>query len=342
MSKLKFEYVWLDGNSPLPHIRSKTMIRDSDGFDGSVESLLEWSFDGSSTHQAEGHSSDCILKPVKVYPDPTRANGYVVLCEVYNADHTPHLTNTRALLDDEQEGDFWFGFEQEYVLMTDNGRPIGFPEGGFPEPQGPYYCAVGYHNVAGRDFIEDHMDSCIAAGLGLVGINAEVMLGQWEFQRFGTGARAASDDLVMARYFLYKLAEKYHFVVNLDPKPIQGDWNGSGMHSNFSTTYTRETGGEAYFNALAGGFAPLHAEHPAEYGAGNEARLTGAHETASFEKFSFGVSDRGGSIRIPIYTVEHDWKGYLEDRRLASNADPYRITARIIKTVREVHEKIVG
>ena len=339
MSKLKFEYVWLDGNKPMPHIRCKTAVRDADDFDGTVESIPEWSFDGSSTHQAEGHFSDCILKPVKVYTDPTRSNAYIVLCEVYGADHKPHPTNTRALLDDEQEGDFWFGFEQEYVLMTDDNRPIGFPAGGFPEPQGPYYCAVGYHNVAGRDFIEDHLDTCIAAGLGIVGINAEVMLGQWEYQCFGTGARAASDDLIISRYYLYKLAEKYQFIVNLDPKPLLGDWNGSGMHSNFSTTQMREVGGEEYFNAIAAGFEPYHAEHMAEYGAGNEARLTGAHETASFEEFSYGVSDRGASIRIPIYTVEHDWKGYLEDRRPASNADPYRVTARIIQTVREAHAK---
>ena len=162
--------------------------------------------------------------------------------------------------------------------------------------------------------------------MGLVGINAEVMLGQWEFQCFGTGAKAACDDLIISRYYLYKLAEKYHFIVNLDPKPLLGDWNGSGMHSNFSTTYMRETGGEEYFNLLAAGFEPHHAEHMVECGAGNEARLTGAHETASFEKFSYGVSDRGASIRIPIYTVEHGWKGYLEDRRPASNADPYRVT----------------
>jgi len=339
MSKLKFEYIWLDGTMPLPHIRCKTAVRDADDFDGTIASLPEWSFDGSSTHQAEGHFSDCILKPVKLYTDPTRLNAYLVLCEVYGADHSPHPTNTRHLLDDEQEGDFWFGFEQEYVLMTDDNRPIGFPSGGFPEPQGPYYCAVGYHNVAGRDFIEEHLDTCIAADVGIVGINAEVMLGQWEYQCFGTGARAASDDLIVSRYFLYKLAEKYQFIVNLDPKPLLGDWNGSGMHSNFSTIYMRETGGEEYFNALASGFEPHHAEHLAEYGAGNEARLTGAHETASFAKFSYGVSDRGASIRIPIFTVEHDWKGYLEDRRPASNADPYRVTARIIKTVREAHEK---
>ena len=209
----------------------------------------------------------------------------------------------------------------------------------YPEPQGPYYWAVGYHNVAGRDFIEDHLNTCLAAGVGIAGINSEVMLGQWEFQCFGKGAKVASDDLVMARYFLYKLAEKYRFVVSLEPKPIPGDWNGSGMHTNFSTNQMRETGGEQYLKAIAEGFRDHHQAHLDVYGSDNEKRLTGAHETASFEHFSFGVSDRGASIRIPIYTVEHDWKGYLEDRRPASNADPYRVTSIIVQTVREAHKK---
>jgi glutamine synthetase len=342
MAIYKFEYVWLDGYEPMPHIRSKTAIKELKSFDGKASSLPEWSFDGSSTNQAEGHYSDCILKPVRVYPDPARDNGFVVLCEVLNADHSPHPKNARStIVEDEMENDFWFGFEQEYVLMTDDGRPIGFPTGGFPEPQGPYYCAVGYHHVAGRDFIEEHMNTCIDAGVGIVGINAEVMLGQWEYQIFGEGTKRACDDLVISRYFLYRIAEKYKFIVELDPKPIKGNWNGSGMHSNFSTTYTRETGGEAYINALLEGFAPHHAEHMAEYGAHNEQRMTGGHETASFGKFSFGVSDRGASIRIPIYTIEHGWKGYLEDRRPASNADPYRVTSRILKTYSESHANAI-
>jgi glutamine synthetase len=341
MTKSKFEYIWLDGYEPLPNIRSKTAVRDLDSYDGTLESVPEWSFDGSSTKQAEGGFSDCILKPVRVYDDPARDNGHIVLCEVLNADHTPHVSNKRALIDDKTEGDFWFGFEQEYVLMGDDGRPIGFPSGGYPEPQGPYYCAVGYHHVAGREFIEEHMNTCIDADVGIVGINSEVMLGQWEYQCFGEGAKRACDDLIVSRYLLYRIAEKYQIIVNLDPKPIKGDWNGSGMHSNFSTTHIREVGGEKYFNTLLDGFAPLHAEHLAEYGSDNDQRLTGAHETASFDKFSYGVSDRGASIRIPIYTIEHGWKGYLEDRRPASNADPYRVTARIMKTVLDNHERAV-
>ena len=338
----KFEYLWLDGYQPLPHIRSKTMVKDLDNYDGGLEGLADWSFDGSSTQQAEGHSSDCRLKPVAVYPDPGRKNAYLVLSEVYAADGTPHPTNSRARMTTESDDDFWFGFEQEYVMMTDDGRPIGFPSGGFPEPQGPYYCSVGYHNNAGRHIIEEHLDTCLEAGLGITGINSEVMLGQWEFQCFGKGARRACDDLIVARYLLYRIAEKYNVIVELDPKPIQGDWNGSGMHSNFSTTYLRETGGKQYIEKLLEGFSTLHAEHLAEYGSGNELRLTGQHETASMDKFSFGVSDRGASIRVPIYTIEHDWTGYLEDRRPASNADPYRVAGRIMKTVNQFHAQAAG
>jgi glutamine synthetase len=316
------------------------MIREMESFDGDLESLPEWGFDGSSTKQAEGHTSDCILKPVRIYPDPDRDNTFLALCEVYNPDHTPHETNTRALIDQPGQKDFWFGFEQEYVLMTNDNKPVGFPSGGFPEPQGPYYCALGYHNVAGREIIEEHMEACIAAGIGITGTNAEVMLGQWEFQIFGKGAKRACDDLLISRFLLYRISEKYGVIVELDPKPIKGDWNGSGMHSNFSTSHTRDEGGKEYINSLAAGFGDYHKEHLMEYGAHNEERLTGEHETASMDKFSYGASDRGASIRIPIYTIEHDWKGYLEDRRPASNADPYRVANRIMKTVNEVHAKI--
>ncbi len=165
------------------------------------------------------------------------------------------------------------------------------------------------------------------------------MLGQWEFQCFGKGAKRAGDDLIMARFMLYLLSEKYGVVANIDPKPIRGDWNGSGMHSNFSFDYLRDVGGQAYIEALCQGFEPFHKEHIAVYGAGNERRLTGAHETASIDQFSFGESNRAASIRIPIYTTSHDWKGYLEDRRPASDADPYLIIHRIMETVKIAHKQ---
>jgi glutamine synthetase len=342
--EIRLDYVWLDGYEPTANIRTKAQVVPTDSPDVQLADVPVWGFDGSSTRQAEGHDSDCVLQPVRLYEHPLHDHAYIVLCEVMNEDGTSHPSNTRARLPDDTE-EFWFGFEQEYVLMTTDSRPIGFPVGGYPEPQGPYYCAVGTHNIAGRNIIEEHWEVCRAAGVGVTGINAEVMLGQWEFQCFGKGAKRACDDMIIARFLLALIAEKYEVVVNLDPRPIRGDWNGSGMHSNFSFDYLRDVGGQAYIEALCEGFAPFHQDHLAVYGAGNERRLTGEHETASIENFSWGPSDRGASIRIPIYTRSNDWKGYLEDRRPASDADPYLIAARIIETVRTVHPeavKVVG
>jgi glutamine synthetase len=339
MTGYRLEYIWLDGYEPTANSRTKSQIVELASFDGNPDDLPIWGFDGSSTHQAEGHDSDCVLQPVRVYKNPLRENCFYVLCEVFTRDGERHETNYRALIDDVEGEEFWFGFEQEYVLMTSNGRPLGFPEGGYPEPQGPYYCAVGSHNVKGRELVDEHFATCVAAGIGVSGINAEVMLGQWEFQCFGKGAKRAADDLIMARFLLYLISEKYDVIANTDPKPISGDWNGSGLHSNFSFDYTRDVGGKDYIEALCAGFEPFHQDHLAVYGAGNERRLTGAHETASIDRFTYGASNRAASIRIPIYTTSHDWKGYLEDRRPASDADPYQVIHRIMQTVKIAHKQ---
>jgi glutamine synthetase len=337
MEHVRLDYVWLDGYKPTPNLRTKAQVVLYDDFDGTLATTPLWGFDGSSTHQAEGHDSDCILRPVRLYKNSLRERGYFVLCDVQTRDGTVHSTNTRALINEAEAEQFWFGFEQEYVLMKSNGRPVGFPDGGYPEPQGPYYCAVGAHNVEARALIDEHFDLCLEAGIGLAGINSEVMLGQWEYQVFGKGALRAADDLIMARFLMYLLSEKYDLIFNLDPKPISGDWNGSGLHSNFSYDYLRNVGGQKYVEALCEGFRPFHKDHIAVYGARNELRLTGSHETASIDDFSFGASNRGASIRIPMFTTSHEWKGYLEDRRPASNADPYLIVDRIMKTVKTSH-----
>lgn len=333
MTKVKLEYIWLDGYTPEANLRSKTKIVDASEFHGDVAQCPYWSFDGSSTKQAEGHFSDCVLKPVRVVRDSQRENAWLVMCEVLNPDRTPHPSNKRALFNDQD--DFWFGFEQEYILVQDNGKPLGFPDHGYPAPQGMYYCSVGTDNVAGREIVEEHLDACLEAGLGITGINAEVMLGQWEFQVIGKGAKKAADDLWLARFLLYRITESYGVKVEFHPKPVKGDWNGSGLHTNFSTKEMREVGGEENIKAICEAFGKVHKEHIAVYGSANDQRLTGLHETQSIEKFSYGVSDRGASIRIPVSMPENDWKGYLEDRRPASNADPYQIVSRILTTVNE-------
>ena len=333
MSKSKLEYIWLDGYKPTQSLRSKTKIVKD--FSGKLEDCPMWSFDGSSTEQAEGGSSDCLLKPVAIFPDPARKNGYLVMTEVLNADGTAHESNGRATIDDD-DNDFWFGFEQEYFLWDPSTNlPLGFPEGGYPAPQGPYYCSVGGKNAYGREIIEEHLDLCLEAGLNVEGINAEVAAGQWEFQCFAKGAAQAGDEIWVGRYLLERTAEKYGLAINWHPKPLGAtDWNGSGMHANFSNEVLRTCGDKATYEKICEAFRPVVAEHIAVYGADNDQRLTGQHETQSIDQFSFGVSDRGASIRIPVATVENGWKGWLEDRRPASNGDPYKIAARIIKTVK--------
>ncbi len=331
MTPFKFEYIWLDGYQPESNLRSKTKIVHFDEFDKDLSKLPHWSFDGSSTLQAEGNSSDCVLKPVAIYDDPARLNAFLVLCEVYNADGTPHMSNTRSKIP-QGSNDYWFGFEQEYTLM-DGARPLGFPDHGFPNPQGMYYCSVGNKNVAGREIVEAHLDLCLEAGLNVTGINAEVLLGQWEFQVLGKNPFSAGDDLWVARYLLHRVTEEFGVGIEFHPKPVQGDWNGSGMHCNFSNEKMRKQGGRDYIEGICHALGKVHDKHIAEYGSANEQRLTGLHETQSIDKFSFGVSDRGASIRIPISMPSSDWKGYLEDRRPASNADPYRIVSVMIDTV---------
>lgn len=198
MTKSKLEYIWLDGHEPTQNMRSKTKVEED--FSGKLEDCPIWSFDGSSTEQASGNASDCLLKPVAIYPDPTRKNGYLVMSEVLNPDKTPHPSNARARIDDDND-DFWFGFEQEYFLMdTKTDLPLGFPRGGFPGPQGKYYCSVGGRYTWGRDFVEEHADLCIDAGLNFEGINQEVAPGQWEYQIFAKGAKKAGDEIWVSRY----------------------------------------------------------------------------------------------------------------------------------------------
>lgn len=334
--KSKLEYIWLDGYTPTQSLRSKTMVRNN--FGGTLEECPMWVFDGSSTEQAEGNASDCLLKPVAIIPDPDRKNSYLVMTEVLNADGTAHVSNGRATIDESgDDEDFWFGFEQEYFLWDPTTNlPPGFPAGGYPAPQGPYYCSVGAKNAYCRDLIEEHLDLCLEAGLNVEGINAEVAAGQWEFQIFAKSAKRAGDEIWLARYLLERTAEKYGLAIEYHPKPLGNtDWNGSGMHANFSNTAMRESGKEEVFTKICEEFGKNIERHISVYGAHNEQRLTGLHETQSIDEFSYGVSDRGASIRIPVSTVEDGWIGRLEDRRPASNADPYKVAAAIIKTTKE-------
>ena len=199
--KFKLEYIWLDGYEPVPNQRSKTKIVSFEATP-TLEQLPLWNFDGSSTRQADGSSSDCFLQPVALFPDPARNRGHLVMCEVLLPDGTPHPSNSRGAIPDDP--DAWFGFEQEY------------------------------------------------------------------------------------------------------------------------------------FTALMSAFSDARDKHIACYGPENDLRLTGLHETAAIDEFTYGIADRGASIRIPHSFVNSGHRGYLEDRRPNSMADPYRITGRIVQTIESV------
>ena len=324
MNKINIlEYIWLDGYKPEPSLRSKVKVTKE-------EMPPNWSFDGSSTQQADGSNSDCVLVPVQTYEGPLFADN-LVMCEVQTGEHKTHPSNTRSEAAEIVTDEWWFGFEQEYFFTDKNGEILGWEEG-TPRPQGDYYCGVGSSNVQGREIAEVHLEACLAAGIEITGINAEVALGQWEYQCFGKGIKAA-DDLWVSRYLLYKIAEDYDLGVNIHPKPKTGDWNGSGMHANFSNEKMRSNGTEELYNGYCEKLGKAHKDAIEAYGSDNDKRLTGLHETQSIDKFSYDVSDRGASIRIPIYTVENNWNGYLEDRRPASNADPYRIISHLVSTL---------
>lgn len=340
------EYIWLDGSTPTQKLRSKARIVALTSDEPvTISSFPQWSFDGSSTYQASGGDSDLLLEPVNFVADPIRGEGnYLVMCEVFNPNGTPHDTNQRARLRQIMEAgaaaeDPWVGFEQEYTLIKGS-NPLGFPETGFPAPQGPYYCSVGSNVAFGRGIVEAHTRACINSGLMIYGINAEVLPGQWEFQIGYRGIEGesadplnVSDHLWIARWLLYRIAEDFGVVPSFDAKPVKGDWNGSGKHTNFSTESMRDpqTGMTAIKKAIEA-LSGKHQEHISVYGDGLADRLTGLHETASIHEFKQGVADRGASIRIP-QPVALKGYGYIEDRRPAANADPYAVSARILETV---------
>lgn len=349
------EYIWLDGTEPTKLLRSKAKVLDDQQIEvGIIDPITgegggrapHWGFDGSSTNQASGEDSDCALRPVRVLGAngigfgqyQARHNYYLVLCEVWTPDGHPHSSNTRANLRAIEEKfssqECMFGFEQEYTLMKE-GRALGFPDNRrhYPRAQGPYYCGVGAENAHGRQLIEEHFDACLSMGLSIEGINAEVMPGQWEYQIGAGNALEMSDHLVLARWLLCRLGEKYGIEVDRDPKPEQGDWNGAGCHTNFSTNEMRD--GDGAWDAIVRACEALGTraqEHIENYGAGIKDRLTGLHETCKWSDFRYGVGDRGASIRIPAH-VDTAKKGYIEDRRPAANCDPYVVAGLLMETV---------
>lgn len=346
------EYIWLDTKLSI-RTKSRTINIDDNGGDFNLEKKGNfifvpdikyfdmWNYDGSSTGQATGYNSEIRLVPVAVFIDPIRNNlsncyCYLVLCECYSPQNLPIESNSRAkareIFDLEEiiRQECWFGIEQEYVLYDiNNSKPLGWDK--INKPQGPYYCGVGSCNVFGRHIVEKHYQACISAGVKISGINAEVMPGQWEFQIGPCIGITAADHLIIARYLLERICEEYNVYVSYEPKPEEGDWNGSGLHTNYSSISMRDENGLIHIIKAMDNMKKYHLRHIDNYG-DNTKRLSGTHETSKIDTFTYGIGDRNSSVRIPTIVYEQR-KGYFEDRRPASNADPYIVTKLIAETV---------
>jgi glutamine synthetase len=330
--RVQAEYVWIGGSGQ--DLRSKTRTLEFNP--KSPEELPEWNYDGSSTGQAPGHNSEVIIKARAIFKDPfRRGNNIIVMCDTYEPNGKPLPTNTRfpanEIFNKALEFEPWFGIEQEYTLFSLDNTPLGWPKGGFPAAQGPYYCGVGADKAFGRPLVEAHYRACLYAGVKIAGINGEVMPGQWEYQVGPCLGVSVGDHMWISRYIMHRLAEEFGVIVSFHPKPIQGDWNGAGCHTNYSTKAMRADGGLEAIHAAIEKLRHRHQEHIKVYGEHNVLRLTGHHETAPITEFRAGVADRGASIRIPSQCAK-DGKGYMEDRRPASNIDPYTVSARLVLT----------
>jgi glutamine synthetase len=347
MHKVVLEYIWLDSND---NFRSKTKIMNINN-ELKLNMISKWNYDGSSTGQATGTDSEIFLEPVCFFKDPFRQNvdSYLVWCSSLDK-NDKYLSNSNRNFalekyDKIKEQEPWFGLEQEYFIINpETNLPFGFLNNTNPKPQGDYYCGVGCNNIYKREIPEKHIEYCLYAGIDICGINAEVAPSQWEYQIGPSVGIFAGDHLWMSRYILNRIAELYNCNISYHPKPlgashlasgdarihsVNTDWNGSGCHTNFSTNKMRDENGLSEIYKLIDKLKDNHSLHMNYYGKYNKLRMSGKHETSSYDNFTIGVGNRGSSIRIPNMTLKEN-KGYFEDRRPASNCDPYLVTGLIM------------
>lgn len=347
----KLEYIWLDGNDS-KSLRSKVRYVNLTPDDNMISSIPEWSFDGSSTNQAKTEDSDLILKPVRVFQNALESRqgpALYVLCEVYNTNGTPHKSNTRNRLAKNiqvapNQG-LWVAVEQEFVLIDPaTGKPLGWEkyEDGKPPSQGKYYCGVGADTLMSRQLMDGFMSILPQSGIMLDGYHPEVMLSQWEYQTAAGSPLDVADKLWMTRFILQRMSERMGIAISYDPKPVEGNWNGSGAHINFSTRYMREESDMDYINLLCANMEETHKKAIKSYGHGNDKRLTGKNETSSIKKFTWGEGDRSASIRIPISTIMGGGLGHLEDRRPSANMDPYEAFSYLVPAISHINEDLLG
>lgn len=353
------EYIWSGGEDTHTDLRSKTRTLSIPFVDVKLnyvelnerflKYIPKWNFDGSSTDQADAdNDTEIVLQPVALCWDPFRKNtNLLVLCDCYFSNGSVHPSNKRSaalkMFQKHENAKPWFGLEQEYVILdpSHGKRPFGWPRITEPDAQGKYYCGNGHNTVFRRDILEAHYQACLYAKLGISGYNAEVMPGQYEFQIGPVEGIAAADQLILARFILLRLAEHAELTISYSPKPMKGDWNGSGLHHNFSTKRMREENGYEEIQRVINTLEKLHVTHMRVYGKDNDQRLTGKHETSSLYQFTWGVGTRNTSVRIPNDTYKEK-RGYFEDRRPAANVNPYLTTAALVNALAPYEGEVIG
>ena len=347
MKTVTVEYIWLGGHG---EIRSKTRVLNNiNNRQVELKDIPEWNYDGSSTCQATGEASEIILKPCYIFKNPllyntynikTIVEGYLVVCDTYDSNDNACETNNRewanTLFNMKLKEEPWFGLEQEYfVIKNDNIHEFQDSVTNM-KSQGAYYCGNDYINGNyGKIISEHHLYACIHAGIKISGKNEEVAPCQWEYQIGPCLGIETGDHMIASRYLLQVIAENNKCSICWEPKPLKGDWNGSGCHTNYSTKNmrdgTKHKKGVNYIYDAIDKLKNKHDYHMQHYGKDNEQRMTGEHETSSYKKFTFDVANRGCSVRVGNETVKNE-KGYFEDRRPSSNCDPYLVTGLIFKT----------
>ena len=349
------EYLWLDSNL---HLRSKmrnVSIKSNDisnyiqqygnhyisCYDNRKLDIIKkiplWNYDGSSTGQGNVDNSEVILVPVNFIKHPFIDNAFLVLCCNRNCDGVPVVGNSRfnaaSKFQDKANRDkcVWFGLEQEFFFFDkETKKPVEW-KGHNQIKQGEYYCGVNRSSSIERSIMTDLI--CIAdkVGLTISGINQEVAPAQWEYQIGPVEGVEAGDQMVFAKYILYMLCEKHGLYASFHPKPLSGEWNGSGCHVNISTMDMRERddGYQIILSAIAR-IGEDHSNFIENYcGNNNHMRLTGSHETSDPNTFTYGVGSRDSSVRIPYDTLREK-KGYFEDRRPGSSIDYYKTIAKYL------------
>ncbi len=333
------EYVWIDGDYGLRSKMKCITNINEENINLNDYEKLKWNYDGSSTDQAETKSSEVILNPVKLYENKYKdyqyykefgsnnIKHYLLLCESVNENGEAVKCNNyqyaKSIFDNEESinNKPWFGLEQEYFMITNDEK--------IQNNHGYHYCGKADSNIE-RQIAEEHMKLCVETGIQISGINSEVSKFQWEFQVGPCEGISAGDELIVARYLLERVAEKYNVGINYHPKPDK-NINGSGCHVNFSSEKTRCENGINEINRCLACLSKNHNEIINFYGDNNQLRLTGFHETSSYDKFSWGIGTRNTSVRIPNSVFKENC-GYFEDRRPASNIDPYLATSNLFKT----------